>query len=350
MMEVQHTDSMAIAIVPVLVVLLGLGLGLSLVVYLAISRKWVAAVAVFVGGGVFCLILLTVVAGLFYTRVSATRMEAVSEVRRANVEELRRIGEALHPREFHPPEASPDPEVPDRPMPVEPQEAADGDVGGPRGAGPLEPYARNLRQITQGVSTLLASASDDPELTLRRVIPEGRPEWVEREPYWEGKVQFRAVSSGPFDNPVDCKRALDEQTRRAVDDYIGEHLNHSSASNYVSLDNDFIRDHIHIGTYEEELDISFGEMRQSHAHLQFNDHTREEVERQWSLAQRTNRLIYLGAGFAAVLASLSIFYIGLGGESTKSHGPPGRLRAAVILAILLVGSGAVVLYNTIPLI
>ncbi|MEX2358780.1 MAG: hypothetical protein WEE51_10640, partial [Pirellulaceae bacterium] len=95
---------MAIAIVPVLVVLLGLGLGLSLVVYLAISRKWVAAVAVFVGGGVFCLILLTVVAGLFYTRVSATRMEAVSEVRRANVEELRRIGEALHPREFHPPE------------------------------------------------------------------------------------------------------------------------------------------------------------------------------------------------------------------------------------------------------
>jgi hypothetical protein len=384
MMEVQQAPTMAIALVPIFVLLLGLGLGLSLVVYLAISRKWVAAFAVFVGGGAFCLMLLLLVAGFSYVRVSSPPTYHMrSETQReylpyAEVEAAIGREEPLRLREIRVPDEAPParevtipsaPGVPgemtntasDRPMPVEPQENADGDIGGPgaddeaaaaqeTATGPLDPYSRNLRQITEGVKTLLTSVTDDPDQSLRRVIPEGRPEWVEREPYWEGKVQFRSVSSGPFDNPLDCQAALEDQTRRAVDDFIGESLNYLPAKNYVHLDDNFIRDHIHIGSYQEELDISFGEMQQWHAHLQFNDHTQDEIKRQWKVAQRTNRLVYLGAGFAAVLAALSIFYIGLGGQPSPKQGKTGRLRAAVILAILLVGSGAVVLSNWIPLI
>lgn len=366
---------MAIALVPIVFLLLVLGLGLGLVIWLAISRKWAAAIAVFAGGGAFLLILLLVVTGFYATSVTVHRAE--TDLRRTQAEELRRIGEAMHAQEASPLEAPPAPAAPmpiahedthaafpssatpDLPIENIPAEAADpppanDDAPAPQAdaTGPLEPYSRNLRQITQGVTTLLTSAaqSDDPERALRRVIPEGRPKWVEREPYWEGKVQFRAVSSGPFESPIDCQVALEEQIRREVDDYIGEHLDYLPANNYVHLDQDFIRDHIQIGEYQEELDISFGEMRQLHAHLQFNDHTRTEIDRQWSLAQRTNRLIYLGAGFAAVLSALSIFYVGLGGQPSSKQGPTGRLRAAVILAILLVGSGAVVLVNLIPLI
>lgn len=362
-----------VSIFGLLLLLMFLGLGLSLVTWLAVSRKWVAAIALFVGGGAFCLMILLAVAGFFYVSVSPQPLITMrsspqgGHLTHAMMEEVIGSEEYARPREIRVPESPPvrevtvpsTPGIPgeitiypaEHPMADEPQEAADGDVGDPR-TDPLEPYSRNLRQITQGVTTLLTSAvqSDDPDQTLRRVIPEGRPKWVEREPYWEGKVQFRAVSSGPFDNPVHCQVALEEQIRREVDDYIGEHLDYLPAKNYVHLENDFIRDHIQIAEYQEDLDISFGEMQQWHAHLQFNDRTREEIDRQWSLAQRTNRLIYLGSGFAAVLSALSIFYIGLGGQPAKVPGVTGRLRAAVILAILLVGSGAVVLLSWIPLI
>lgn len=280
---------------------------------------------------------------------------------RAEVDRRREIVEQAAPRSPEPPRPDPSRTEPSRPGEDEAQRAAppdssngeppeDADDAPSHSEGPL---SRNWRQVAQGMTSLLAATSSDsnnPEQALRRLIPEGRPEWVEREPYWKGQTQFVSVSSGPFDRPQDCSAALDEEIRRAVEEYIVAQADHPRAVEHVRLDSQFIRDHIHLQTYREQLQASFGAMQQWHGHLQFNSAARDEILRQWTTYRRMNHLVYVGAGFVAVLASLSIFYAALGPAAAEPAGQIGRLRAAAILAILLIGGGAVALYSWIPLI
>lgn len=205
----------------------------------------------------------------------------------------------------------------------------------------------------------LASRGDQElEITIAEnpghvVIPP-RPAWVESPPVREGDVHTTAVSSLPQETPEECRSALDERLKAAVDQYVDEYLAGEwavplKASRLVSYDLPYIRQRLirPDEIYDEVIQVSFGPMHQRHALLQFDAAFRRELDgRRDDLSRYARQLLVRGRLWATALVFagvLSLLAVVSGARRVNhaTHGSyRGRLRwiaAAAILGLVVVG-------------
>jgi uncharacterized integral membrane protein len=171
------------------------------------------------------------------------------------------------------------------------------------------------------------------------------PDWVESEGVQTGDTYLVAVSSGPREDKLECRRALDEELDKAVDAYVDKHLekvcfNNIKASTFVNYELSYIKDNLVKDTHQEVIRVSFGPMHQMHALLEFGsefqkdlDVRGEEIDKRWRLTGTA-----LAVGFVLALLGVVFGYFRL---DTATRGYyAGRLRlasAVVILTLIVVG-------------
>jgi hypothetical protein len=147
-----------------------------------------------------------------------------------------------------------------------------------------------------------------------------RPKWVGAEPVLTGEVQSIPVCSGPFEQVHEARRALDEQLRKAVDEYIDDYFHETcgarlQASQFIKYDLNYIKSHL-IGsdkTYHEVVQVSFGPMHQMHAQVTLDaafrkdlEARRADLEREWRKMVAAHRVLGTGLGFGVLLGILSL--------------------------------------------
>jgi hypothetical protein len=183
------------------------------------------------------------------------------------------------------------------------------------------------------------------------VIPAGRPEWVNagkwvnaRKSDLSGSVHKIYVTSDPYKLPRDAQRALEENMKRATDEYIADQLNSPLAAKFVPYSIDTIQDRFVKQTYNETLNFeSVGKMDQRYAQLQFDEAFRNEISHTWVGRIAESRLYQTGLGAGAALLLLaSVFGYFRLDNATRGY-YTGRLQfmtAAAILAIVALGAAA----------
>ena len=185
-----------------------------------------------------------------------------------------------------------------------------------------------------------------------RMTPASRPRWVDSEPVLIGDVQQRPVSSGPYEKLRDCRRALDEQLKKAVDEYVDEYFDEAygqrlKASQIVHYDANWIKSHLlgPDGIYQETVQVSFGPMQQIHALVVFDagfrqelDGRRPDLDRQCRALVATSRLLVTALGFGFLLSVLGVVYGYFKLDAATHAGHSRRLQflgGAAILALLV---------------
>ncbi|MGY8771257.1 MAG: hypothetical protein ACKVH8_22820 [Pirellulales bacterium] len=167
---------------------------------------------------------------------------------------------------------------------------------------------------------------ESTEEPISKIIPEGRPDWVDQGYYEKDGVQYVSVSSGPYNRESDCKRFLAEEIDKVVNEMIDESLGTPSASQRFRLDKAHLEDFIVIDTYKEKLQNKIGPMNQWHAHLQFNGQFDVHMAAIWKDVQRTNRLYTVAVIFGSLLISLGVAYGILKTHLATDGKYPGRIQ------------------------
>ncbi|PQO46583.1 hypothetical protein [Blastopirellula marina] len=181
------------------------------------------------------------------------------------------------------------------------------------------------------------------------IIPPGRPKWVEQDPDWEEETYAMAVSSGPYSRGTDCRRELDQEIDRAIDEYVNELLGNSQAAAMLGSDLDTLKDRVVVDTYREKLSPSVGPMQQWHALLKFGGDVHQKVREFWKAQQQVSRIVYTGAGFLGLLGLLSVGYLGMTLTGEGSQVSPWLVSAVTVIALgalLVVG---VIFVRTFPM-
>ncbi|WP_146431939.1 hypothetical protein [Blastopirellula retiformator] len=221
---------------------------------------------------------------------------------------------------------------------------------------PASPPANPASQATivNAVGSALYDAFVQPTVNTAenagasRIIPPGRPDWVDQEPTSQDGVDYVSLSTGPYSSSTECYKALQALTEEAVLEQTAQLLGSEARASRIPLDDQLIADHIHLQTYKEQLDTTVGPMQQWHAHLQFNDQFRREIEQRWRQVQQSTRLGYAGGLFAGVLAVLGILYSALSYNAATDRRHQGRLQTIAGAAILGVVGGAILLTQWFP--
>ncbi len=191
----------------------------------------------------------------------------------------------------------------------------------------------------------------DPEPGQVTIPP--RPKWVESDPVRKGPVHTISVSSGPQEHERDCRRTLDEELKKVVDEYVDDYLgkvyaDKLQASTFVNYDLAYIKKRlVREDIYHEVIQVSFGPMHQRHALVEFDeafrkelDGRRGEIDEQWRALAMVGRVTGTGLAFGFVLALLAVVF-GYFRIDTATRGYyTGRLQfsaAMVILTLIVAG-------------
>jgi hypothetical protein len=184
-------------------------------------------------------------------------------------------------------------------------------------------------------------ASDVDALSPGAILPPEPPPWVNLAAFNIDRVAYRPVTSGPYATRDECRRALAEAMKRAVDEYVDEYHGRPEAADYVDIDLAYIKTHLRHGdVYQEQVQASFGPMIQQHALLEFGHDFQEEIERRWQQVKVTSRLAHVSLAALAILAGLATIFAYLRLDTATKGYYSGRLQiaaGAVILGLVALG-------------
>lgn len=184
------------------------------------------------------------------------------------------------------------------------------------------------------VETDEESAPSDPISEPPSIIPPGRPDWVEQAPVWEDDgTCLIAVSSGPFDRGMDCRKSLESETRIALAEFANDYLDNPQAAKMLGTKLDDLQESVVMETYHEELTPSIGPMQQWHSLLKFDTSLQQKLRELWQAEQQVSRVVYIGAGFFGLLGMLTIFYFGMALTGEGSKVSPWLVSAGTVVAL-----------------
>ena len=201
-----------------------------------------------------------------------------------------------------------------------------------RVSNPGREFGMLIGSVYQGFRNRVKSL--DLSVDPSKIIPPGRPDWVEQAPHWnDGSVYFVSVSSGPYYRGVECQKALDQEIDLAMGEFANDMLNNPQASVLLKKDLALIRQTVVAETYHEELTPSFGIMHQWHSLLKFDPAIQSKIRQLWAMQQRLSRVVYIGVGFLMILGLLSISYMALTFSGERSRVSPWLLSAGVVVSL-----------------
>lgn len=182
------------------------------------------------------------------------------------------------------------------------------------------------------------SESDD---AAEQIDHQTRPEWVDASPKLVGNVYCQVVSSGPYETVEECHAVLESTIQLAVVKRIRQLVGNGKASQVkipdlqqIGISQEFIFREICVDEYVEEVDSSFGPMKDVHVQMEFSESVRNQLRQAWQVAKRQGRLMLVAQGAGLLLAGLAAVY-GLLKFDTLTRG--------YYTQRLLWGSGAVII-------
>lgn len=188
------------------------------------------------------------------------------------------------------------------------------------------------------------------DLDPSKIIPPGRPSWVEQEPHWgHDQTYYVAVSSGPYDRGMDCQRALDLEISRAIDQFAIELTGSDDAPTLIGDDLATIKEAVAAESYQEELTPSFGVMQQWHSLLKFDPAIQEQIRQFWYAQQRVSRVVYIGTSFLFLLGLMSVFYAGMSLTGKGSRISPALVSAGSVAALCGLIAAGVIFVRSFPM-
>lgn len=188
------------------------------------------------------------------------------------------------------------------------------------------------------------------DLDPSKIIPPGRPSWVEQEPHWgHDQTYYVSVSSGPYDRGMDCRHALDVEISKAIDQFAIELTGSEDAPALIGDDLVTIKETVAAESYQEELTPSFGVMQQWHSLLKFDPAIQEQIRQFWYAQQRISRVVYIGAAFLFLLGLMSIFYAGMSLTGKGSRVSPGLVSAGSVAALCGLIAAGVIFVRSFPM-
>ncbi|MFN3149558.1 hypothetical protein [Bremerella sp.] len=188
------------------------------------------------------------------------------------------------------------------------------------------------------------------DLDPSKIIPPGRPSWVEQEPHWgHDQTYYVSVSSGPYDRGMDCRKALDVEISKAVDQFAAELTGSEDAPKLIGDQLAVIKENVSAESYQEVLTPSFGVMHQWHSLLEFDPAIQEQIRQFWYAQQRISRVVYIGTGFLFLLGLMSIFYAGMSLTGKGSRVSPGLVSAGSLAALCGLTAAGVIFVRSFPM-
>lgn len=188
------------------------------------------------------------------------------------------------------------------------------------------------------------------DLDPSKIIPPGRPSWVEQEPHWgHDQTYYVSVSSGPYDRGMDCRRALDLEIAKAINQFAIELTGSEDAPTLIAGELAAIKEAVATEAYQEELTPSFGVMHQWHSLLKFDPAIQEQIRQFWYAQQRISRVVYIGTGFLFLLGLMSIFYAGMSLTGKGSRVSPALVSAGSVAALCGLIAAGVIFVRSFPM-
>jgi len=192
--------------------------------------------------------------------------------------------------------------------------------------------------------------SGELDLDPSKIIPPGRPSWVEQEPHWgHDQTYYVSVSSGPYDRGMDCRRALDLEISKAIDQFAVELTGSEDAPTLIADELAAMKEAVAAESYQEELTPSFGVMQQWHSLLKFDPAIQDQIRQFWYAQQRISRVVYIGTGFLFLLGLMSIFYAGMSLTGKGSCVSPGLVSAGSVAALCGLIAAGVIFVRSFPM-
>ena len=189
----------------------------------------------------------------------------------------------------------------------------------------------------KAASPVKPEESDVGELSVAPLDRDGRPDWVERQPYKEGSVYCWPVVTDPRSDLDQAElEALPEALDEVVADYIAKKLRLGSiASRQVRLDPTYVLDNL-VGDdiWVENRSLKVGEFVRIHALVKFDREANSTIRETWEQQQVVGRLWSAGGFLAMVLFALAVVYCYLKLDQVTHGARRGLLRFAAILVIL----------------
>jgi len=123
-----------------------------------------------------------------------------------------------------------------------------------------DPATADLHALEVPESKPLIDLSDEIEKD------KDRPEWVESEPVLEGDVYKISVASDPKLTPLEAEQDLADKTYAATEEYLANLLDQAAIAS-VTINRDFIAEHIQKEEYFEQVDLPVSKMVIAHGLL-----------------------------------------------------------------------------------
>ncbi|MBI1248393.1 hypothetical protein GC197_11220 [bacterium] len=205
-----------------------------------------------------------------------------------------------------------------------------------------------IGSIYQGFRNRVKSI--DLSVDPSKIIPPGRPSWVEQAPSWNDHGTYCvSVSSGPYDRGIECQKSLDQEVDKAIGQFANEILENDHASELLKDDLAKMRQSVVSETYHEQLTPSFGIMYQWHSLLKFDEVIQNKIRELWAMQQRMSRVVYIGVGFLMVLGLLAISYTALTFSGERSRVSPWLLSAGVVISLAGLFVAGMIFFRSFPM-
>jgi hypothetical protein len=161
------------------------------------------------------------------------------------------------------------------------------------------------------------------------------PAWANQPPRMDadGATYVMPIVVGPWQTRQECDAHLPEELQKALDEYAEKCLGRSARPRIV-LPADYLRQHLVFGECEEVRQTSVGPMKQLHVLLKFDDEVKRLVLAEHHRGMVVWRLWAVGMGLAVVLWPIAVIYAYLKIDLATGGAFRGRLRFALLLAIL----------------
>ncbi len=320
--------------------LLGLGLMVLLVVLLLVAALCGGRIAYWLVGGAGVVVLFIMAGGSLFL-ISARHQAAEAQKTRMIHEVVRQAELARNGSKFVSSSHG-------RPIDEIIQDGASrGTSAAPEDTdNPGKTLGRWAGSLYQELRNQVKSADD--QVDPSRIIPPGRPDWVEQPMQWnsDGTCQL-AISSGPYDRTIDCQQAIDTQVEEAVGEFANELLGDPRAAQILASDLHSLHKSVVAETYQEQLTPSIGVMHQWHALLKFDQSLQQKLRELWRVQQQVSRLVYAVAGFVGLLGLMMVGYVGLALMGRKAGAVAAMVTSVGLVGIFLLG---VIFVRTFPMV
>jgi hypothetical protein len=178
-----------------------------------------------------------------------------------------------------------------------------------------------------------------------------QPEWLEAQPWWEGETYLVPVCSRPQLRESECRRELTDRIKTAADDFINRLIGSSQAARLVGCSTEELtqrRQQLVRGSFDEQVLVSTGSMRQSHVLIAFDEPFADGIRQRWDRVRSASRLLQTGIGATGALLLLASLF-GYFQLDTATRGYyTRRLQFATAVAILTIIAVGLVVARWIP--